>query len=103
LVKLETNAFLAIEKKDPKTAYSLVVSDDYDKHKDELYKTYRLWADSELDLTTSIQDNIFTISQQLVYINLGFSLVVSLLLTLVMVLLRSIISQPKTDKILEGK
>jgi hypothetical protein len=98
LVDLETRAFEAVEKNDPDTAYALIVGEDYHTYKQELYQNYRSWADSEHEMSLSVNKNIFLESQQIIYLNLVCSLIGILLLIVVLSILRRFIFEMISKK-----
>ncbi|MEI6058367.1 MAG: hypothetical protein WCP89_01210 [archaeon] len=91
LVDLETRAFDAIDKKDVDTAYSLVVGEDYQGYKQELYQEYRVWADSEHKITVDLRSNILKSSQQIIYLNLGISIGIMIMIIMTMLVIRSFV------------
>jgi len=98
LVDLETRAFGAVEKNDAKTAYSLVVGEDYHTYKKELYQNYRSWADLEHEISLSVRNKILLESQKIIYFNLVCSLVGILFLIIVLSILRRFIFEMISKK-----
>ncbi|MEK6885558.1 MAG: hypothetical protein AABX17_01170 [Nanoarchaeota archaeon] len=82
LVDLETRAFAAIEKNDTKTAFSLIVAENYDNYKYELAQLYSDWADLESQTSANLREQIIQQSKELsaVYI---FSLILILLISII--------------------
>jgi methyl-accepting chemotaxis protein len=89
LVDLETRAFSAMENGDAETARSLVVSEEYNNYKSELYSLYLKWADAESVVTESYRSNVLANSRNVIFINFGIGalaiilgIIVALLITL---------------------
>lgn len=97
LVDLETRAFSALDNKNADKAYSLMMSEDYEVLKEQLYQKYKAWSDIEHDLTTSFRNNILKDSRWLVIFNLCALIIhISLALILLVLLMRSFASTNKT-------
>ena len=96
-IDLETRAFAAIEKKDVDTAYSLIVGGDYHKYKDELYQNYKAWADTEYEISLGFQNNILGESQQIIYLNLGISIITIIMTIITMLVLRSFFARREKE------
>ncbi len=93
LVALEKGAFSAIRKKDPQTAYSLVMGQDYNKYKEVLRQDYQNWSAIELGETNSIRVHIINDAQQAIYVNFGIPIIVIIIIIVIMFFIRSFIKQ----------
>ena len=102
LVDLETRAFEAIEKRDLETAYSLVVVGDYEKYKAELYQDYLSWAEIEQETTSGMHQEVLEESHQIVYLSLGISLGIMVMMIITMVMINSFVSK-LIDDVKRGK
>ena len=96
LVDLETRAFSAMEKKDTETAYSLIVGEEYPKYKEEFYQDYLGWANIEHETTHDIRNNILKNSQEIIYLNLGISIGILIIIILTMLMIHSFIAARET-------
>ncbi|MBT3691548.1 HAMP domain-containing protein [Candidatus Woesearchaeota archaeon] len=94
LVNLETLAFEAMNNKDPETAYSLIVSDEYHSYKNELSELYQTWAGIEKIITTEITTEITKDNKTIESFNLIFSIVIIILCILSSFIVSLSISRP---------
>ncbi len=91
LVNLETEAFDAMEKNDTETAYALTMGAEYRLYKDELYENYRAWSDIEHSVTSDVRSNILRRSQIIIYLNLGISIGIMVMIIITLLTIRSFV------------
>jgi PAS domain S-box-containing protein len=89
LTAIESQAFEAIEKKDFDTAISLVIGEEYKKHKVEMIQDTIDWKAFEDEISLAIRNDILKNSQQAVYLNLGISIIIIIMVILTMLIMRS--------------
>lgn len=103
LVDLETKAFDSIGNKDIKNAYSYIMGGDYDRFKANFEQNYSSWVEIEKELSADMEVKLYEKSQQVIYLNLVFSFVSTVLLTMIIFMLRAYMSQPLLEKIKNAK
>ncbi|MBU1705045.1 MAG: transporter substrate-binding domain-containing protein [Nanoarchaeota archaeon] len=81
LVNFERKAFDAMDKKDPETAYNLLLSDQYRAYKEELSQLYKSWSDAEKEVSVIYDLKIARNTNLVIWINLiiGISTVIAAL------------------------
>lgn len=70
LVDLETRAFDAMSIGDAVTARSLILSEEYEEYKRELYGLYLKWADAEAVVTESYRQKVLQNSKNVIFVNI---------------------------------
>jgi signal transduction histidine kinase len=94
LVGLELGAFSAIETGDLKTAYSLIVSDQYDEYKKELADLYKKWLAEETRMTEYYRQRILDNTRKVQVYNLWMGILFVLISLIIPGIINSSISKP---------
>jgi len=100
---LETQAFEAIDKKDLNTAATILTGEEYGKYKIEIIQDAEDWQDLERKVTLSVRNNILKSSQQIIYLNLGISIVILIMVILTMLIIRSFVASRETALVKKEK
>lgn len=88
LVDLETGAFAALNDRDPGTAYSLVVGEDYKRYKTAIASLYQNWEKIERREAVAVGDNAVNDSKKNIFFNLAVSILIIVVLLAVLMLIR---------------
>ena len=91
LADLGNRTFAAIDKKDIETAYSLSVSGDYEKYQEELQIVVKDLSDAVNEGFLNIENNILKSSQQIVIMNIIFSLIMFIIIIITLFEIRSFV------------
>ena len=89
---LETQVFNAIDKKDFVTAASLITGEEYAKYKMEMVQDASDWQALEREISSTIRSNILKESQQVVYLNLGISILILIMVIITSLIIRSFVA-----------
>jgi hypothetical protein len=95
---IETKAWKSIEQKDTDTAYSLLIAGDYQKDKAEIYQDSQNLIDIEKETWNILNDEILKKSQQIIYFNLGISILNMIIIIVILLTIRSWVAGKSLDK-----
>jgi len=98
LIELERKGFEEIDKKELKTANSFLIGGNHKIYKNELFLAYSNWAKIQQELTLTTSKNILNDSQKIIYLNLGISIVIMIMVIITLFIIRSFVAEKYSQK-----
>jgi hypothetical protein len=92
LFELERKGFEEMDKKELKTASLFLIGGNHKIYKTELFLAYSDWAKIQEELTFTISSDILNDSQKLIYLNLGISIVIMIVVIITLFIIRSFVN-----------
>jgi hypothetical protein len=98
MIELEQKGFQAIEQKDLESANSFLIGGNHKIYKAKLVDAYRNWADIQHQLALETSEDVFIDSKQIIYLTFVFSLIISILIIITLLIIRSFVIKTQKEK-----